>query len=663
LERKRMERERYLTKSRFKLATECPTKLFYTGKECYANQDLDDSFLLALADGGFQVGELAKCYFPGGHEVKSLDHGQALKETNELLQTDSAILYEAAIATGNLFIRADILVKEGKQIRLYEVKAKSFDPREPHPFTNRDGSIRATWKPYLYDVAFQKYVLSLAFPHYKVSAYLMMADKSAVCPTDGLNQKFRLVKDDTGRKGVTIADTLTRDDLTPPILCTVPVDAECERIHQSQHEVNNTSLQFSQYVEFLADSYSTDTKISSPIASKCAACEFHTTDENTQSGLKSGKEECWKEVLGWSDEDLACQTVLDVWNFRGKDKLIENGIIKMDDISEGDIHPKPDTRPGISASERQWLQVQKYKARDDSPWLDRENLKSEMESWVFPLHFIDFETTMVAIPFHAGLHPYEGVAFQFSHHIVHEDGTVEHAGEYLNTERGVFPNYGFIRALKGQLDHDQGSVFRYSNHENTFLNLIYQQLTSDTGSIPDRAQLLSFIKTITHATGKSPEQWSGERDMVDLWEVVKRYYYDPATKGSNSIKQVLPAILNSSTLLQEKYSKPIYGAKGGIRSTNFKDWQWVKIKDGKATDPYKLLPRMFQDVSEKDLEILSSDDELREGGAALTAYARMQFEEMSDYERSEIQKALLKYCELDTMAMVMIWEGLKDLCR
>ena len=151
--------------------------------------------------------------------------------------------------------------------------------------------------------------------------------------------------------------------------------------------------------------------------------------------------------------------------------------------------------------------------------------------------------------------------------------------------------------------------------------------------------------------------------MVDLWEVVKRYYYDPATKGSNSIKQVLPAILNSSTLLQEKYSKPIYGMEGGIKSTNFKNWQWVKIKDGKVTDPYKLLPRMFQDVSEKDLEILSSDDELREGGAALTAYARMQFEEMSDYELSEIQKALLKYCELDTMAMVMIWEGLKDLCR
>jgi hypothetical protein len=39
----------------------------------------------------------------------------------------------------------------------------------------------------------------------------------------------------------------------------------------------------------------------------------------------------------------------------------------------------------------------------------------------------------------------------------------------------------------------------------------------------------------------------------------------------------------------------------------------------------------------------------------------MQFEDMSDYERSELRQALLKYCELDTLAMVMIYEGWKDL--
>ena len=76
---------RYLTKSGFRLAMECPTKLFYTGKPEYANQELDDKFLLALADGGFQVGELAKCYFPGGREIKAQDYQAAIDETKKLL--------------------------------------------------------------------------------------------------------------------------------------------------------------------------------------------------------------------------------------------------------------------------------------------------------------------------------------------------------------------------------------------------------------------------------------------------------------------------------------------------------------------------------------------------------------------------------------------------
>ena len=61
---------RYLTKSRFILACECPTKLFYTRKENeYASTHLENPFLEALADGGFQVGELAKCYYPDGYDI------------------------------------------------------------------------------------------------------------------------------------------------------------------------------------------------------------------------------------------------------------------------------------------------------------------------------------------------------------------------------------------------------------------------------------------------------------------------------------------------------------------------------------------------------------------------------------------------------------------
>jgi len=55
---------RYLSKSRFKLALECMTKMYHTGKKKeYADQNNDDPFLKALAEGGFQVDELASYLF------------------------------------------------------------------------------------------------------------------------------------------------------------------------------------------------------------------------------------------------------------------------------------------------------------------------------------------------------------------------------------------------------------------------------------------------------------------------------------------------------------------------------------------------------------------------------------------------------------------------
>ena len=459
-----MTKKRYLTKSRFKLAIECPTKLFYTGKIEYANQNQEDSYLLALADGGFQVGELAKFYFPGGIEVSTLDNDEALAQTNELLQRNPVTIYEAAIATGKQLIRADVLVKNGDCLSLFEVKAKSFDSQEENPFTNKKyGTIKPAWIPYLYDVAFQKYVINQALPQYEVSANLMLADKSVACPTDGLNQKFLPVKDSNGRACVKVLADPTEADLTPPVLCKVNVDAECEQIYAGTDSKSAQSLSFSQRIDEFSDHYASDIKIPEPISTTCASCEFHTTDEDEELGLKSGMKECWKAQLSWNDEDFECPTVLDVWNFRKKSKLIESGRIKMSELLEEDVGPEPNDQPGLSTSERQWLQIEKFQNGDHSIWLDRENLQSEMGRWVFPLHFIDFETASVAIPLNAGRRPYEEIAFQFSHHIVREDGSVAHFGEYLNTERGVFPNYEFVRALKDQLEKDSGSIFRYAD--------------------------------------------------------------------------------------------------------------------------------------------------------------------------------------------------------
>ena len=186
-------------------------------------------------------------------------------------------------------------------------------------------------------------------------------------------------------------------------------------------------------------------------------------------------------------------------------------------------------------------------------------------------------------------------------------------------------------------------------------------MKEDKNDIPDREDLCAFIRSITKSVSGNSEKWEGNRSMVDMCELVKRYYYDPAMKGSNSIKAVLPAILNSSVFLQNKYSKPIYGTQN-IPSLNYNNWTWVKLENNMVTDPYSLLPKMFEDVSDKDF-ILLNNDQLRDGGAAMTAYAMLQFTEMSDYERSEIEKALLKYCELDTLAMVMIYEGWKDMIQ
>lgn len=660
---------RYLTKSRFKLGMECPAKLFYTNKKSmYADGKMDDAFLAALAEGGFQVGELAKAYFPDGALIDTLDYDEALAQTNKLLQQKNVVIFEAAIRHESLFIRVDILVKNGDRLDLIEVKAKSYDAKADGDFLGKKGKVVSDWKPYLLDVAFQRWVTMRAFPNLKVSASLMVVDKASACPTDGLHQKFRVVREkakpgQTPRKNTVIKVPLTPDEQRHRILYQTSVDHVCRVIEEETFKVTSGPATFPERIEWLAGHYERDEKIVYLPSTACAGCEFKATPEEKARGLKNGFEECWKQAFKWKDKDFEVPNVLNIWNLKRKAALIAESRVAMADVVEADIKPKSDGKPGISPSQRQWLQVEKAQKRDGEHWLEKEALNREMRQWKFPLHFIDFETTRVAIPFNRGRHPYELIAFQFSHHVVQEDGSVRHAGQYLNTERGIFPNYEFVRALKDELERDDGSIFCYATHENSTLVAIDQQLSEDLHPPRDRATLRRFIRSITFSPKESAEQWKGNRVMVDLCELVKRYYFSPATNGSNSIKQVLPAVLNESGFLREKYALPIYGRACSIPSLNFDPVAWIKLEGGKALDPYKQLPKLFADVSERDFERLSQDDELRDGGAAMNAYAKLQFEEMSQAEREAIQVGLLRYCELDTLAMVMLYEAWREELR
>ncbi|NPA45466.1 MAG: DUF2779 domain-containing protein, partial [Chlorobi bacterium] len=113
-----------------------------------------------------------------------------------------------------------------------------------------------------------------------------------------------------------------------------------------------------------------------------------------------------------------------------------------------------------------------------------------------------------------------------------------------------------------------------------------------------------------------------------------------------------------SKYIQEKYSKPIYGKNGQIKSLNYKDgWIWIKRdKNGNILSPYKLLPNIFKGIDNEKVESFITNNKLADGGAALTAFAKMQFSQISKLEHDSIVKGLLKYCELDTLAMVMIFE-------
>lgn len=672
---------RLLTKSRFKIGSECPTKLFFTGKAEYGSNKVDNSFLEALAEGGFQVGELAKLYHPGGVNVEELDINLALAKTAKLLEQENVTIYEPAFRFGDFFVRVDILVKKGTNIELIEVKAKSIDPDIENEFYNLNEikkgvyKFHGDWEEYLLDVAFQGMVIKGAEPSWQINHFLMLANTKATANIDALNQLFLIEKSGINRVKATVRAGVDPAKLGNRVLVKIPVDKEAKVAHTGIYAGGRSFVDHAQY---LANTYKDNVYLLPPVSSKCKTCEFRISEKEIEAGKKSGFNLCWQTAEKLSDDDFKRPFAFDLWNFKKFEAVFDSKRIFMDELDPSDILPKPkpepkrtrktekepeSKKPGLSQAERQLLQFQKVKSNDEIPFVDLEGLALEFDSFDYPLHFIDFETSTVAIPFNKGRRPYETIVFQFSHHIINEEGVIEHKNEYINRSVGEFPNFEFVRELKKAIG-TKGTIFRYSSHENTVLNQIIIQLVDSNES--DREELISWIESITHKKEKEVIVRQGPRDMMDLWDFVKKYYYHPATKGSNSIKHVLPAILGSSQYLQNKFSKANYGSPGGIVSKNFKDHPWIQFDQatGKVIDPYKLLPPIFDDLSLEEMDSLITPDSIADGGAAMTAYARMQFTEMSAEKREALVAGLLKYCELDTLAMVMIylhWKHLIDL--
>jgi len=651
----------YLTKSRFKIGLSCPTKLYYESSDKYENYDDGNEFMKALAKGGLQVGEMAKLYYPGGVEIDGRNKEDQLTQTNNALQQENVIIYEAAIKVGHKFIRVDILEKKGDLINIIEVKSASCNGSDESQFTSTKTLKK---RKYLVDIAFQYLVCLDYFKKYNVVPYLMMVDKNIECSVDGLYSQFVIRKE--GKEGkrdkCKTLEGITKDELGIQIMTAVKVKNTLEYLINDDYYREHPDFGgrgFKGVISWFEDlllGYENNTNcyFSEPYV-KCKTCQFKSEDID-----KSGFHQCMIKKNNWSKSDFARPKVWGVWNSPKLKDFLNEGRWFMDEIDSSDI--KEGTR-----TERQILQIENTNNESKEAWVDIEGLKSEIEDFEWPLNLIDFETTTPAIPFFKGYRPYQGLCFQFSHHILHKDGRVEHKNEFLGMGQGKNPSFKFIEELYKSLSQNNGDVFMYSFHENTYLKYMIQLLRGESPfDVEYTETLVEFLQSLTSPGDMIPTWEEGERKMIDMAVMVRAYYWHPDMKGSNSIKQVLPAIMNDSQFIKDKYSKPIYGKNNEVKSLNFDNHIWVELKeDGKVIDPYKSL-KTLDELLPMGMQIMDrmfSNNMVGDGGAAMTSWAFMQFAEMKEEERNNIGEALKMYCELDTMAMVMIMEAWRDMVK
>ncbi len=664
---------RTLSKSRFKRALACRTKVYYSLDPRYANEMADDEFMEALAQGGNQVGELAKLMFraedPDVIEITARDQAEQVRQTQQLLTTRRNVtLFEGTILHGNLLARVDVLVKRGNRVEIIEVKAKSWDPAQDSLIgtTPRANPLAPAWEEYVYDVAFQERVLALAFPRFTIRPWLMLVDKSAVNSVAGLPLKFPVeVIEDAGTPGrsrsvVHVTPDFRIQQLKQALL--VKVDA-AEAVQRAQHAVrekkNGRAIDFDQLIAEVATAIQQGERLGPDIGTACKACEYYCAPAERTATNRSGWAECMELRFGQTVRDAREHSVFGFYDQR-PDILafVDAGKLWMRELEEGDLEVKGAAGGKISRSERQALQWREVVHGDDEPVIQGETPREAMARWGYPLHFIDFETAMPALPFHAGHRPYQPLLFQFSHHVVEKSGAVRHASECLITDGGPATSVEVLRQLRTAVGDGagDGTVLHWYPHERTILKSVRAELAEMRPAPKDKAMLLAFLDVL----GLDKD---APRRMFDLGRLFADHVFLPGTGGSSSMKRVLPAVLRHSDMVRKRYSKPVYGT-ARMPSRNFRDQAWVVPgPDGVAIDPYTLLSPLFGE-HELDEALARLEREKGEvvanGTAAMIAYGRLQDAELGEQKQQALRAQLLRYCELDTAAMVMAWEAVSE---
>jgi predicted RecB family nuclease len=156
------------------------------------------------------------------------------------------------------------------------------------------------------------------------------------------------------------------------------------------------------------------------------------------------------------------------------------------------------------------------RVKNNVEWVGAD-LAAALNSARYPIHHLDFETFMPAVPRFPSTRPYQVMPMQWSDHVEYEDGTVTHY-EFLGRDPKD-PREAFVSALLASLG-EEGSICVYSSYERAILERL-------TDAFP------RFERQLRNVIGR----------LWDLYEVIRAHYYHPGFAGSYSIKAVLPAVV------------------------------------------------------------------------------------------------------------------------
>ena len=261
----------------------------------------------------------------------------------------------------------------------------------------------------------------------------------------------------------------------------------------------------------------------------------------------------------------------DQFYFPSKLSLYQDGKVSFDDIKDKLL------------GRIQRMQVEC--TLDGTEYIDREGIRSFIDTLSYPLYFLDFETMNDPIPQYDGTKSYQQVPFQYSLHIQESETSGYIHKEFLAPSDGRDPRRALAEQLCRDIPMDVCTLAYNKQFE-------CERLKELANIFPDLAKNLLNIR-------------DNVKDLIDPFEA--GYYYVPAIGGSFSIKSVLPALFPNDPSLD------YHNLTGGVQNGNDAMTIFPKIKD------------------------------------------------MSPKDAKEAREALLRYCELDTWAMVKVLEKLKNI--